>query len=460
MPPVARSRNPVVKRQRPRWSLLAAGVAASLALAAGCGRDDAASPGSDDAANPGPDVTWATQSTGATQPTGTTDVTGATSSDPGATSAPATAVTAVTAATGATVPLAEIAIALLPVSTAQQPVDVAWRTGDATAFVVEQDGRIVTVRDGVVGPAVLDISDITSGSGEQGLLGLTFAADGTHAYINYTADNGATVVAEYAVSSDGVFDAATRRELLTIAQPYSNHNGGNVTIGGDNMLYIGMGDGGSAGDPERRALNVSNLLGKILRIDPAPSADLPYTVPADNPFVGIEGARPEIWSVGVRNPWRMSFDSATGDLWFGDVGQNAIEEVNVAWAAQGGGRGLNFGWSAFEGTQRYNDDQPADGATPPIFEYTHSDDNGCSITGGAVYRSTTIASLVGWYVFADYCSGNIYAIPATPSAATPAPAAQALTIGQQPSITAIRETPDGELWVLSASGQITSIVPG
>lgn len=453
MPPVAGSRKPVVRRQRrPRWARLAAGVAASTALAAGCGSDDAASPG--------PDVTWATGATGAT------DAAPGATAAPAATSAPAAtaAIPAATATdltpTATAVPLAETAIALQPVATAKQPVDVAWRTGDATAFVVEQDGRIVTVRDVGVGPAVLDISDLTSGSGERGLLGLTFAADGTHAYINYTANNGATVVAEYAVGNDGVFDTATRRELLTIAQPYSNHNGGNVTIGPDNMLYIGMGDGGSAGDPERRALNVSSLLGKILRIDPAPSADLPYTVPTDNPFVGIDGARPEIWSAGVRNPWRMSFDSSTGDLWFGDVGQNEIEEVNVAWATQGGGRGLNFGWSAFEGTQRYNADQPTDGVTAPIFEYSHSNDNGCSITGGAVYRGATVASLVGWYVFADYCSGKIYAIPATPSASVSSPAAQALTIGQQSSITAIRESPAGELWVLSASGTITAIAPG
>ena len=197
--------------------------------------------------------------------------------------------------------------------------------------------------------------------------------------------------------------------MLTIDQPYGNHNGGNVTIGPDGMLYIGMGDGGSGGDPERRALNVTSMLGKILRIDPTPSAGAPYTVPPDNPFVGVDGARPEIWSVGVRNPWRMSFDPATGDLWFGDVGQGAIEEIDVAWAADGAGRGINFGWSAFEGSSRFNEDQPPDGATPPIYEYEHGE-AGCSVSGGAVYRGAAIPALVGWFVYGDYCSGNLYAL--------------------------------------------------
>ncbi len=215
-----------------------------------------------------------------------------------------------------------------------------------------------------------------------------------------------------------------------------------------------MGDGGDGGDPQRFSLNVSSLLGKILRIDPAPSGDSPYTVPADNPFIGVPGARPEIWSVGVRNPWRFSFDSLTGDLWIADVGQNSLEEITVAWAADGGGRGLNFGWSAFEGTERFNDDQSPDGATPPIHQYEHGD-QGCSISGGAVYRGVEIAALVGWYVWGDYCSGQIQGLRVQDRAVV-----QVLPLAIQGQNTAIRVGPDGELWAISIGGEVARIVSG
>jgi glucose/arabinose dehydrogenase len=220
------------------------------------------------------------------------------------------------------------------------------------------------------------------------------------------------------------------------------------------MLYIGMGDGGSGGDPERLALNVSTLLGKILRIDPTATASTSYRIPPDNPFVGVAGARPEIWSVGVRNPWRMSFDSATGDFWFGDVGQGDIEEIDVAWADEGGGRGFNWGWSAFEGSARFNEDQPAEGATPPIYEYPHGD-AGCSVSGGAVYRGTTIPALAGWYVFGDYCSGVITGLHHTDRTVD-----SVLSLGNLPALTAVRSAPDGELVAVSIDGIVARIVPG
>jgi glucose/arabinose dehydrogenase len=346
-------------------------------------------------------------------------------------------------------------IALAPVASAAAPVDLAWRTGDSTLYVVEQEGLVRPLRDGSLGDPLLDITDLTDASGERGFLGLTFSADGTLAYVNYTdAENGDTHVVEYGVSVDGTFDEATRRELLFVEQPYRNHNGGNVTIGPDGLLYIGMGDGGSGGDPERRALNVTTLLGKILRIDPTPSDSAPYTIPPDNPFAGVDGARSEIWSVGVRNPWRMSFDPETGDLWFGDVGQGDREEIDVAWADEGAGRGFNFGWSAFEGTVRFNEDQPTDGATPPIFEYEHGD-AGCSVSGGAVYRGASVPALVGWYVFADYCSGTLFAIRAEGKQL-----AESLVLGQSSSVSAVRAGPDGELYVLSLDGGIERIVAG
>jgi glucose/arabinose dehydrogenase len=416
----------------------------------------AASCGSDDQATPGPSVTFSTQPPSPTPVTVETTVAPPASSestaDTAAPTEPTEAVEPTTSESIAPVPLADPSIALVSIGSFEQPVDLAWRTGDPTAYIVERVGRIVPFRDGRSGSPVLDITDLTEGQGERGLLGLTFSADGTHAYLDHTDNAGDTVIVEYAVASDGTFDAASRRVLLTIDQPYSNHNGGNVAIGPDGMLYIGMGDGGDGGDPQRFSLNVSSLLGKILRIDPTASADQQYTVPSDNPFVGVEGARPEIWAVGVRNPWRFSFDSLTGDLWIADVGQGELEEIDVAWAADGGGRGLNFGWSAFEGTKRFNGDQAADGVTPPIHEYEHAT-GGCSISGGAVYRGESIPSLVGWYVFGDYCNGLIQALRVEDRVVT-----RVLPLATQGQNAAIRVGPDGELWAISIGGDVSRII--
>ncbi len=323
------------------------------------------------------------------------------------------------------------------------PVDLAWRTGDDALYVVLQGGSVVPVRDGVAGPSVLDIGGSIVSGGEQGLLGLAFHPTKPLAYIDYTNMDGNTVIAEYAVADNGTFDPASARTLLTIDQPFPNHNGGNVEFGPDGYLYIGMGDGGAANDPDRRGLNASEWLGKMLRIDPTPDGDQPYTIPADNPFVGVTGARPEIWSVGVRNPWRFTFDQATGDLWIGDVGQGEWEEIDLARAVDGGGRGLNFGWSAFEGTHRFNDDQSTDDVTMPLYEYQHGD-AGCSVSGGAVYRGTTVPSLAGWYLFGDYCSGHVTALQATDGALT-----GQVELGTVSGVSAICAGPDGELYVLS-----------
>ncbi|MGD9996552.1 MAG: sorbosone dehydrogenase family protein [Ilumatobacteraceae bacterium] len=428
---------------RPRGISLAVVVLAA-ALSA-CGGDDSAP-----VDRTGADVTFATQPSTPppAPPSGSGAPTSTAGPAPSVPSPPTTASGATTPAPAAGPPV----VALASIAELDSPVDVAWRAGDTTLYVVEQGGRVVPVRDGQVGDPVLDISDQTDAEGERGLLGLTFSPDGSTAYIDHTDSDDDTVIAAYTVGADGVFDPATRRDLLRIDQPYGNHNGGNVTIGPDGMLYIGMGDGGAAGDPERRALNVGSLLGKILRIDPVPSTDAPYTIPPDNPFVGIEGAHPEIWSVGVRNPWRMAFDPVTGDLWFGDVGQGQIEEVDVAWAADGSGRGFNFGWSAFEGTQRYNEDQPDGGVTPPIFEYPHGD-AGCSISGGAVYRGTAIPSLAGWYVYGDYCSGDISALRVENRQVT-----DTATLGNVDSVSSVRAGPDGELYVTSVAGTVSLVV--
>ena len=324
------------------------------------------------------------------------------------------------------------------------PVDLAWRSGDPAVYVVQQNGLIAPVLDGVVGDTVLDLADTVSYGGEQGLLGLAFHPTEALAYVNYTREgDGATVIAQYAVGDDGVFDPTSAREVLVIDQPYPNHNGGDLTFGPDGFLYIGTGDGGAGGDPERRATNVGELLGKMLRIDPTPDGAEPYSIPADNPFVGVDGARPEIWSVGLRNPWRFNFDSATGDLWIGDVGQGEWEEIDLVRAVDGAGRGVNFGWSAWEGTHRFNVDESSEGTTFPIFEYQHGA-LGCSVSGGDVYRGSAVPSLVGWYLFSDYCSGLITAMRATDGVLD-----GQLQLGTLPAVSAISSGPDGELYVLS-----------
>jgi glucose/arabinose dehydrogenase len=343
--------------------------------------------------------------------------------------------------------------ALVEVARADQPVDLAVRPGDPALYVVERAGRVRPLRDGELGPPVLDMTALTRAGGERGLLGLAFSPDGSLAYVNYTDRAGDTVVAEHPVGADGTF--GTARVLLTIAQPYANHNGGGMATGPDGLLYIGTGDGGSQGDPQRRALDVRQLLGKMLRIDPTPSATAAYTIPADNPFLAVAGARPELWSLGLRNPWRFSFDRDTGDLWIADVGASAVEEVDVAWADEGGGGGLSFGWSAFEGDERRNTDMPAEGHTPPFYTYPHGD-LGCSISGGARYRGTALAALGGWYVFSDYCSTLVRALEVQPDRTLGRVVTLAQAGGQ---VSAVREGTGGELYVLRLDGPILQVVP-
>ncbi len=344
------------------------------------------------------------------------------------------------------------------VARADQPVDVAVRPGTPpVAYLVERPGR-VRVLDAAHQPGrvVLDISDDTEAQGERGLLGLAFSADGSHAYVNFTTNGGDTNVDEYRVNPDGSFDEASRRSVYAVDQPYGNHNGGDLATGPDGLLYVFTGDGGSANDPERVALDLASPLGKILRIDPTPSADGSFTVPADNPFVTVDGALGEIWAVGLRNPWRAAFDDATGDLWIADVGQNEWEEISVGWAAEGrdAARGVSFGWSAFEGTHRFNEDQPAEGHTPPIFEYPHGE-LGCSISGGLRYRGADIASLQGWYVFTDYCSGLVRALEVLPDRT----AGRVVELGSVPAAVAVVADARGELVVLSLDGDIVPVVP-
>jgi glucose/arabinose dehydrogenase len=297
-----------------------------------------------------------------------------------------------------------------------QPV-AAMTAGDDSRrlFVVEQDGLIRMVKKGNLRPTpFLDITNLTNGAGEQGLLGLAFHPNynlNRRFFVHYTALNGDTVIAEFkrAFSQRWRADESSERVLIRIDDPYSNHNGGDLHFGPDGYLYIGLGDGGGGGDPHENGQNLSTFLGKILRIDvDATEGDLEYAIPDDNPFVGVEGARDVIWSYGWRNPWRFSFDSATGDMWVADVGQDNFEEVNVERAGSPGG--TNYGWDIMEADSCF---EPADGCdqsglTLPVDQYAHS--AGCSVSGGYVYRGDRWPEFVGTYFYGDYCSGSIWGL--------------------------------------------------
>jgi glucose/arabinose dehydrogenase len=348
-------------------------------------------------------------------------------------------------------------IDLLEVGELQRPTELTTRPRDDRAFVVEQAGRVIALDDLSTEP-VLDISDRVQDRGnEQGLLGLAFHPTDDLAYVDYTGDDGDTVIAEFAVDPrTGVFDEGSERVVMTVDQPYSNHNGGQLVFGPDGLLYIGLGDGGAGGDPERRALDLSSRLGKILRIDPRQDGDEPFTVPADNPFVGRDGADPTVWSFGLRNPWRFSFDPVTGDLWIADVGQDQFEEVDHAPATDGvgAGRGLSFGWSAFEGNARYNEDQPAEGHVPPVVVYSHEDGN-CSISGGVVARDSVVPDLDGWYLYGDYCSGRIWGYDTTRQADDP----EVVELASLPTLATLAAGPAGDVYAVANDGRVMLVVP-
>lgn len=287
---------------------------------------------------------------------------------------------------------------------------------DERLFVIEQVGRIRIIENNELLPTpFLDIRDrVGSVDSEQGLLGLAFHPDYAtpgaqyegYFFVNYTDYSGNTRVSRFSVSENDPSraDPASEINYLVVNQPYANHNGGSLAFGPDGYLYIGLGDGGSQNDPQRNGQNTSVLLGKILRLD-VDSIDGKYAIPIDNPFVNNPGARPEIWAFGLRNPWRISFDRATGDLFIADVGQNTYEEVNFQPSESHGGE--NYGWPIMEGNHCLSGDNcDRSGLTLPVFEYDHS--QGCSISGGYIYRGQSYPSMVGNYFVSDYCSGTIW----------------------------------------------------
>jgi glucose/arabinose dehydrogenase len=349
--------------------------------------------------------------------------------------------------------LAAVRIRLVRIANVEQPVAMAVRAGDPALYVAEKTGRVVAIRGGRVDPdPVVDLTGRVSLGSEQGLLGIAFAPNRGHMYVNYTDANGHTHVTEFAMRG-GVAAPASERDVLVVEQPYSNHNGGNLVFGPDGYLYVGMGDGGSGGDPHGNGQSLSTLLGKMLRIIPRPTGGLPYGIPPDNPFVERGGARPEIWALGLRNPWRYSFDRATGDLWIGDVGQSSWEEISVQRAGSAGG--ANFGWNILEGSHPFAGEQVPGRAIGPVFEYPQTE-GGCTVIGGFVYRGAAIRALRGAYLFGDLCIGELEAIRVRNGRVTGHRALGPVV----ENLSSFGEDGRGELYALSLNGDVYRLAPG
>lgn len=412
-----------------------AALVALVLMAGACGGDDAAS---DEPTT----TTTAPPTTGVDEPD-TTDTT-----PPDEPSGP-----------GTVDDLSGAAVTITPVAELDRPIAVAVRPGSPSLFVAERGGRVRVVDPGtgaIEADTFLDISADTTTSGERGLLGLAFHPDGDRVYLSYTDRNGDTRVDEWQLANGSVV-ADSRRLVYELAQPFPNHNGGDIRFGPDGMLYLGMGDGGGGGDPLGAGQDPTTPLGALVRLDPAPDGDRPFTVPADNPFAGGGGA-PEVWSIGLRNPWRFAWDSATDDLWIADVGQGAVEEVNVVPAPADGsapGRGANFGWPIFEGDAVYDGGPEPDGYVPPVHTYRHRP--GCSITGGVVVRDQRLGGMLGVYVYSDFCDPTVYAVLArdgvlveTRSLEVSVPGGQAVSFGEGPA---------GEVYVMSLGGGLFRLDP-
>jgi glucose/arabinose dehydrogenase len=339
-------------------------------------------------------------------------------------------------------------VGLVRVARLEEPLALAQRPGDPALYVAQRTGQVVAIRDGDEPITALDLSGEVSDGTEQGLLGLAFSPDGRFLYVNFTDAGGDTQVVEHAMRADGSVARGSRRRVLTVDQPYSNHNGGGLAFGPDGYLYVGLGDGGSGGDPDDRAQDLGELLGKMLRIDPRPGPGTPYTVPSDNPFVGGNG-RPEIWAYGFRNPWRYSFDRETGDLWIADVGQFSREEIDFQPAASSGGE--NYGWDGYEGTLPYEEPLPAN-SVPPVYDYGR--DLGSTVIGGYVYRGSAIPGLRGAYLFGDLENPAIRMLVPSGDRYRHRP----LGVGVE-SLSSFGEDLAGELYLLSLLGPVFRLVP-
>ncbi|MFF0333790.1 PQQ-dependent sugar dehydrogenase [Streptomyces fimicarius] len=337
--------------------------------------------------------------------------------------------------------LTEVAKAQGPSAGAAGPDDTLW--------IAERAGTVRVLDGSGLGAPVLDISDETTTDGERGLLGVAFDKTFAHFYISFTDLEGTSTIDEFAVE-DGQLQPDTRRTVLTQTQPYANHNGGDIKFGPDGYLYIAFGDGGSGGDPHGNGQKLDTLLGKLLRIDP--SGGEPYAIPADNPFVADANAKDEIWSYGLRNPWRFSFDAGTGDLLIGDVGQSDWEEID--WAPADSPGGENYGWSSMEGTHPFRGGTEPANHVPPVYEYDRTG-LGCSVTGGFVYRGEALPDLRGSYVFSDYCDGTLRTLQMADGEVTGV-GDLGVSAGE---VISFAEGGDGELYVLGSNGTVSRVDP-
>jgi glucose/arabinose dehydrogenase len=339
----------------------------------------------------------------------------------------------------------------------KNPLYLTSPSGDPRLFIVEQAGRIRIVENGkLLSTPFIDIAGKVKSGGEQGLLSVAFHPDyakNGFLYVNYTDKNGDTRIERYQVASNSDrADPDSAKLLLKIEQPYANHNGGLNLFGHDGMLYIGMGDGGAAGDPHGNGQNLKTLLGKMLRID-VNKGD-PYAIPSDNPFAGRKDARAEIWAYGLRNPWRYAFGRKENLLYIADVGQNKIEEINVVPAAQ---KGLNYGWNILEGSScfslLFSPSCKKSGLVLPVLEYDH--DQGCSVIGGFVYRGRAIPELAGHYFYSDYCTGFLKSFIYTNGKATEQ---RTWNVGEIGNVLSFGEDAAGELYILSDKGSVYRLV--
>lgn len=346
-------------------------------------------------------------------------------------------------------------IRLQQVGEFRSPVSLTAPAGDPRLFIVEQAGRIRIVKNGAAESSpFLDIADRVRSGGEQGLLSMAFHPDyrtNGQFFVNFTDRDGDTHVERFTVSRSNpdVADESSSKLILKIDQPYSNHNGGLVMFGPDGMLYIGMGDGGSGGDPQGNGQNPNALLGKILRINV--NRIEPYSIPEGNPYRN-GGGRPEIWSIGMRNPWRFAFDRTTGLLYIADVGQNQLEEINVEPASRGG---LNYGWNTMEGDQCYRDRScDRSGLVMPKVTFTHVGNN-CSVTGGFVYRGRAIPALAGTYFYSDYCAGWLKSFKMVNGAVAEQ---KTWTVPNLGHVVSFGEDGSGELYIISESGKVWKMI--
>ena len=342
-----------------------------------------------------------------------------------------------------------ISIGLETLVRAEQPVDLAFHPNSSTVLLAQRTGAIVDFSTETIGDTVLDLSANLAMTGEGGLLSITYNPDGTHLFVSYVDTANRTRIDAYPVDATGTPLAGSVISVFDLAQPYTNHNGGFIRFGPDRYLYVGLGDGGSANDPDGYAQNLDSMLGSILRINPTVDGPSPYTVPADNPILSAAGQPSEIWVYGLRNPWRFSFDRDSGELFIGDVGQDNVEEINRVTTAD---RGANLGWDHYEGPVQLGAEL-AD-HHPPIYSYPH--DGRCSVIGGYVYRGADVPELHGAYLYGDYCDGIIRALRFDGDTVT-ATRDFDLRVEQ---LSAFAETPDGEIYVLGLDGTIGRIVAG